>query len=344
MNSHLLLETEATDRAGFGRKVKRLCFGLAVLAGVIAAGCTQGSYPVDIFYEMHYQQYYKSHEPPRLSAPEGSVAWFPPPESTAFDANSGQHLYSINCSMCHGTDAKGTASPQGPGSVLRTLSVQYGYQEQAPTDLTLFTPDFIQAVVEFTPQPGRSRYFGDSSIMPPFGKLLSSKEIREIAEYIATLPSTTPAPTVGEQPTPTPSPPASPTPTASADEESPVPPPTLEIGVNGDALEFNKDKFEVSAGTEVVLVFNNGSVAFQHNWVIVQAGQKDVVAGRGTAAGPGNDWIQPEDPDVIAHTALLNPGETGEVRFSAPPAGSYQFVCTFPGHNLTMFGDFAVNP
>jgi hypothetical protein len=29
--------------------------------------------------------------------------------------------------------------------------------------------------------------------------------------------------------------------------------------------------------------------------------------------------------------------------FTAPAAGTYQFVCTFPGHNFTMFGDFIVN-
>lgn len=31
-----------------------------------------------------------------------------------------------------------------------------------------------------------------------------------------------------------------------------------------------------------------------------------------------------------------------EVRFTAPPPGNYQFVCTFPGHNFTMFGVFEV--
>lgn len=342
MENHPATQAGTTENNGYGRKLKRYLLGLAILASLFAIGCTQGSYPVDIFYEMHYQQSYKAQEPPSLSAPEGSVAWFPPPESTSFD--SGRHLFTVNCSMCHGTDAKGSASPQGPGPVLRILTVQYGYQEQAPTDLTLFTPDFIQSVVSFTSQPGRSRYFGDSSIMPPFGKLLSAKEIRVIAEYIATLPSTTAAPTVGEQPTPTPTPAPTPTRTVSTDEETPAPPPLLEIGVNGDALEFNKDRFEVAAGSEVVLVFNNGSSIFQHNWVIVQAGQKDVVAGRGTVAGPDNDWVQPGDPDVIANVRLLDAGETGEVRFAAPPPGSYQFVCTFPGHNITMFGDFVVNP
>ena len=291
---------------------------------------------MDIFYEMHYQQSYKSGEPPNLSAPAGSVAWFPPPESTAFE--TGRHLFSVNCSMCHGNDAKGSASPQGPGSVLKTLTDEYGYQEQAPTDLTLFTPEFIQTVVGFTAQPGQSRFFGDTSIMPPFGKLLSGNQIRAIAGYIATLPSTTAKPIAGEQPTPTPSP----TPAISTDEESPAS--ALEIGVNGDALEFDQDRFEVAADSEIILVFDNGSGLFQHNWVIVQAGQKDVVAGRGTTAGPGNDWVQPEDPDVIAHTALLDPGEAGEVHFTAPPIGTYQFVCTFPGHNFSMFGDFVVNP
>jgi azurin len=37
--------------------------------------------------------------------------------------------------------------------------------------------------------------------------------------------------------------------------------------------------------------------------------------------------------DVIASTELAGPGETVEVSFKAPTAaGSYPFMCTFPGH------------
>ena len=68
------------------------------------------------------------------------------------------------------------------------------------------------------------------------------------------------------------------------------------------------------------------------------------MAAAGTTAGPANNWIPPDDNRVIAHTRLLDPGETGEVRFAAPPVGTYQFVCTFPGHNFTMFGEFEVTP
>ena len=153
-----------------------------------------------------------------------------------------------------------------------------------------------------------------------------------------------PAPT----PTPTPMPTDRPTPSFTPTPTPPVPAlpcqnPTLKISVNGDALEFDKARFEVAAGTEVVLCFNNVSGINQHNWVLCMTGQKDLCAERGLKF-PNNDWVQPDDPDVIAHTKLLDPGESGAVTFTAPEAGTYQFVCTFPGHNFTMFGDFVVTP
>ena len=118
----------------------------------------------------------------------------------------------------------------------------------------------------------------------------------------------------------------------------------LGIAAGGEALIFSTLTLTAQAGTEVVLTFNNVSTINQHNWVLVNAGDKDAVAVDGTSAGPANDWIKPDDPRVIAYTALLDPGTTGEVRFTAPAAGTYQFVCTFPGHNATMFGEFQVSP
>jgi len=40
----------------------------------------------------------------------------------------------------------------------------------------------------------------------------------------------------------------------------------------------------------------------------------------------------------------LYPREIDEVRFTAPEPGSYQFICTVPGHTAVMFGDFVVTP
>ena len=310
-----------------GGKLKQCLLGVAILAGLVTVGCSQGSYPVDIFYEMHYQQSYKSHEPPRLSAPDGSVAWFPPPKSTAF--TTGRHLYTINCSMCHG------AGGQGDGAVVQKLKETYGYKPVI--DPPVITDNPVENIVLIL--SSETRFFGPDSVMPPFGKLLSAEERLTIAQYVQSLASVLPATSDGQELAPTPLPPAAPVAPAEGETLGP-----LVISVDGDLLEFDRAAFEIAASTEVVLAFNNFSAINQHNFVIVQAGQKDVVSARGAVAGPANDWIQPGDPEVIAHTALLNPGETGELKFSAPPAGSYQFVCTFPGHNATMFGDFVVKP
>ena len=164
-------------RCRFRRAPRLYLYGIALLVGLLAvAGCSQGSYPLDIFYEMHYQPSYKAHEPPRLSAPASAVPFYPAPRATSF-AGDGRHLFQVNCSMCHGAGAK------GDGPVLQRMEGTYGYIPLVPTDLTPFPPD---AIVGFLSQS--SRPFGPQSIMPPFAKLLSSEERRLIAEYIDTLP------------------------------------------------------------------------------------------------------------------------------------------------------------
>ena len=152
----------------------------------------------------------------------------------------------------------------------------------------------------------------------------------------------------GRGPAPTPTPPIATTgPVATADPtatSTSAPAQALEISVNGNELKFDKDELGVAAGGDAELVFHNASSINQHNWVLVKAGTKDEVAQRGLEGGAETDFVKPEDPDVIARTKLVGPGERGEVCFTVPPAGAYQFVCTFPGHNFTMFGDFVVTP
>ena len=157
-------------------KFKAYFLALALLGSLAAISCTQGSYPVDIFYEMHYQQSYKSHEPPRLSSPASAVAFFPGPKSTTF--NTGEHLFVVNCSMCHGDGAK------GDGRVVLRLKETYEYTPLIdPPDLTDNTPGSITSLLLATERP-----FGPDSVMPPFGKLLSAEERQAIVDYIGTLP------------------------------------------------------------------------------------------------------------------------------------------------------------
>ncbi len=157
------------------RKIKAYILGFALLGSLAAISCTQGTYPVDIFYEMHYQQSYKSGEPPYLSSPASAVAFFPGPKTTAF--NTGEHLFNVNCSMCHGLDAKGA------GAVLQKLMTTYGYSPLVTPDLTTLPSAAIGSFLVATERP-----FGPDSVMPPFGKLLSAEERQAIADYVGALP------------------------------------------------------------------------------------------------------------------------------------------------------------
>ncbi len=170
-----------TRLKGWHRRIRRApklyLYGIGLLAGLLAmAGCSQGSYPLDIFYEMHYQPSYKANEPPRLSAPASAVPFYPAPVATSF-GNDGRHLFEVNCAICHGSGAK------GDGPVLQKMENTYGYNALVPTDLTPFPPNVIEGILSQSSRP-----FGPQSVMPPFGKLLSPGERRLIAEYIDTLP------------------------------------------------------------------------------------------------------------------------------------------------------------
>ena len=154
------------------RPGKKVFLGISLLVGLIAlAGCSQGSYPLDIFYEMHYQPSYKAHEPPRLSVPESAVPWFRPPSATSF-ADDGEHLFQVNCSMCHGPAGK------GDGPVLKKMIKQYGYQPAV-------SPDFSSDSVMLMPEDAIKAFIlSGVVVMPNFSKLLTDEEMRLVAEYV----------------------------------------------------------------------------------------------------------------------------------------------------------------
>ena len=171
-------QNPATSRPRTGpgkRGLRRWFFGTAMLFGIVLVGCSQGTYPVDIFYEQHYQQSYRSHEPPRLTGVAGAVAFYPPTASIV--TNTGAELFLVNCQMCHGSDAKGT------GPVLARIVNSYGYQPIVDTNITTRPVSFIASRLE-----AKTRPLGPSSVMPPFGKLLSEDERNAIAEYVGSLP------------------------------------------------------------------------------------------------------------------------------------------------------------
>jgi azurin len=107
----------------------------------------------------------------------------------------------------------------------------------------------------------------------------------------------------------------------------------LNISTAGEALQYAPAALNATAGQQVQVTFKNGSAAQKHNWVLVKGGD-DVaqkVDDAGAAAGEAAGYI-PSDPNIISSVKLLNGSESGTASFAAPAAGTYTFLCTFPGH------------
>lgn len=114
----------------------------------------------------------------------------------------------------------------------------------------------------------------------------------------------------------------------------------VEIGVNGDLFEFDQSTVTVKSGESLTISLKNSSSINQHNWVLVEDGAKDEIATLGLDR-PNYGYV-PQDVRIVISTKLIDAGQTGEVSFNAPSAGTYQFVCTFPGHSFTMWGTLEV--
>ena len=155
---------------------------------LMTTACAQGTYPVDFFPEMHYQDSYHSQQPPRLDPPIGSVPITgkellltsetfnsvvnPKPGE---DIGEGRKLYEINCAMCHGQ------SGHGDGTVLTTMIEKYGYQPKLSPDLRVASalPDSFL----FTMISNEDLIVGDGA-MPLFQKLLTPEERWSLVNYI----------------------------------------------------------------------------------------------------------------------------------------------------------------
>jgi plastocyanin len=116
---------------------------------------------------------------------------------------------------------------------------------------------------------------------------------------------------------------------------------SLTITSDGENLAYAPSTASASAGS-ISIAFRNTSASQQHNLALVRgdAAAADAVAAAGVAAGPPN-YLPQGDPNVVCNTQMLNGG--GEETISCNvEAGSYTYVCTFPGHSVQMKGTLTV--
>jgi azurin len=122
---------------------------------------------------------------------------------------------------------------------------------------------------------------------------------------------------------------------------------TIKLKTMTAQMKYDESEFTVRPGESVRLLFENGD-DLPHNIVFCQPGTDTAAMAmkqmENAEAALKRNWL-PDDPRIWAHSRMLNPHESEEIAFTAPEKpGDYPYVCTFPGHALTMKGIMKVLP
>ena len=112
---------------------------------------------------------------------------------------------------------------------------------------------------------------------------------------------------------------------------------TIEL-TGDDKMKFDKTELTAKPGETIrVVVKSIGTMAktiMAHNFVLLKLDADVAEFNTAAFSARATDFIPADKKDsIIANTALAGPGETVEVTFKVPAkAGSYNFLCSFPGH------------
>ena len=113
-----------------------------------------------------------------------------------------------------------------------------------------------------------------------------------------------------------------------------------------DQMTFSVKEIKAKAGQTINLTLvHNGSMAknvMGHNFVLLKKGTDVAAFAEAAMDAAATDYIPNGGADVIAHTKLIGGGEKDVISFKAPEAGTYDYICSFPGHYAMMKGVLVV--
>jgi len=92
----------------------------------------------------------------------------------------------------------------------------------------------------------------------------------------------------------------------------------------GAENKFIPETMDAAAG-DVTVTFNNKG-AVPHNWTLVTAGEEDKANTESMTAAPDYKYA-----GALAQTKTIN-GGVSETVTATLAAGTYSYICTFPGH------------
>ncbi len=115
-----------------------------------------------------------------------------------------------------------------------------------------------------------------------------------------------------------------------------------------EQMRYDTPRLVVAAGKPFEVIFENVD-AMAHNFVVVEPGTRQAVADSVATMKPdqldkeGRAYFPPKDKRVLDGTRLIEPGQKETLKMMAPnQEGEYEYVCTFPGHWMIMYGKLVV--
>lgn len=121
----------------------------------------------------------------------------------------------------------------------------------------------------------------------------------------------------------------------------------VEITLTGnDQMQYDQVYLKVKAGSKVKLTLKHvGSMAatvMGHNFVLLKKGTNMATFAQEAVAAKDTDYVPADSDAVIANTKMLGGGEEVTIEFDAPAKGTYDYLCSFPGHYGVMKGKLVV--
>ncbi len=149
-----------------------------------------------------------------------------------------------------------------------------------------------------------------------------------------------------EQKSTEPAAPAETTTPEAAPEPAPAEPAVVTLNA-GDDMKYDITEIKVKAGQTVKLTLHHtGKLPVSgmgHNFVLLASGVDLAEFAQAALKAKDSEYIPADlSDDILAHTKLIGGGETTEIEFTAPEKGTYDYLCTFPGHYAMMQGKFIV--
>ena len=164
-----------------------------------------GGNAVQVFTEMHYQPSYRTQEGPRILPPADSVpvtgreiryasleeySALEMPESTTstYSQAKAQHLYAINCQVCHGPALQGDGPILGLWPTTEDGVLRGPVPANLTADITRSSTDGdLFAYISLGGRQGAAARIRDrrsNSPMPEFGLLLSEEERWALVQFL----------------------------------------------------------------------------------------------------------------------------------------------------------------